>query len=239
LDAKGNPLALENIRHLIFSFPGILYDDVRVAFSITNKVLVQHGLPEITFERFREIAEGTLDEFIIPHFMPGYDREILRAELIRATKGEPKATLCDGAVETLEELHRQGVSTNLITSKGEDFVQSEIARLELRKYFPDGRVSLAARPWTTRFNPESLERTKAHGIMRILSENDIPIHECAYVGHMENDIGEAQKVGVATIAVDWEYSYNDADRLAKARPDGIVRHIREISRLLMATTKTR
>ena len=201
-------------------------------------MLVQHGLPEIAFEHFREIAEGTLDEFIIPHFMPGYDREILRAELVRATKGEPKGKLCDGAKETLEELHRQGVLTYVVTSKGEDFVRSEIERLDLAKYFPDSRVSLAARPWTTRFNPESIERTKAHGFMRILSENDIPIHECAYVGHMENDIGEARKVGLATLAVDWEYSYNDPDRLAKARPDGMVHHIREIPRVLMATTKT-
>ncbi len=229
----------QNIRHLIFSFPGILYDDVRVAYSITNKVLVQHGLSEITFEQFREIAEGTLDEFIIPHFMPGYDREVLRVELVRATKGEPKAKLCEGAIETLEELLRQGVLPYVVTSKGEDFVRSEIKRLGLGKYFPDSRVSLAARPWTTRFNPQALARTKAHGIMHILSENDIPVEECAYAGHMEHDIGEARKVGVATIAVAWEYSYNDPNRLAKAKPDGIARHIREIPRMLMAPAQAR
>ena len=227
------------IDHLILSFPGILYDDVRVAFSITNKVLVLHGLSEITFDHFRDVAEGTLDEFIIPEFMPGYDREVLRAELVRATKGEPKGKLCEGAAEALEELRRDGVTCSIVTSKGGEFVRAEIERLGLGKFFPESRVSLAAREWTTVFNPDHIGRTKAHGILHILSENEIPIETCAYAGHMEKDIREAQKTGVMTIAVDWPMSYNSEARLARAAPDVLIRHFREVPEALRSLSAAR
>ncbi len=232
--ASGRP-----ITHLILSFPGILYDDVRVAFSITNKVLALHGQSEITFERFREVAEGTLDEFIIPEFMPGYDREVLRAELVHATKGEPKGELCEGAAEVLEELHQDGVTCSIVTSKGGEFVRAEIERLGLGKYFSQSRVSLAAREWTTVFNPDHIGRTKAHGILHILSENNIPVETCAYAGHMEKDIREAQKTGVMTIAVDWPMSYNSEVRLSRAEPDVLVRHFREAPEALRSLSAAR
>lgn len=232
--ASGRP-----ITHLILSFPGILYDDVRVAFSITNKVLALHGQSEITFERFREVAEGTLDEFIIPEFMPGYDREVLRAELVHATKGEPKGELCEGAAEVLEELHQDSVTCSIVTSKGGEFVRAEIERLGLGKYFSQSRVSLAAREWTTVFNPDHIGRTKAHGILHILSENNIPVETCAYAGHMEKDIREAQKTGVMTIAVDWPMSYNSEVRLSRAEPDVLVRHFREAPEALRSLSAAR
>ncbi|MFQ5912535.1 MAG: HAD family hydrolase [Nitrospinota bacterium] len=229
----------QEIKHLILSFPGVLYDDVQVAFSITNKVLIRHGLPPINFEQFREIAEGTLDEFIIPHFMPGYDREILRAELVNATKGEPKGRLCEGALETLEELHQRGVSTYIVTSKGEAFVRKEIERLGLARYFPESRFSLAAREWTTPLNSLQATRTKAHGIMRIMDRNEIPFYACAYAGHMEQDILEGKKVGVMTIAVAWEKSYNSVERLARAEPDLIVHDIQKILQAIPTPTAAR
>ena len=232
--ASGQP-----ITHLILSFPGILYDDVRVAFSITNKVLALHGQSEITFERFREVAEGTLDEFIIPKFMPGYDREVLRAELVHATKGEPKGELCEGAAEVLEELHQDSVTCSIVTSKGGEFVRAEIERLGLGKYFSQSRVSLAAREWTTVFNPDHIGRTKAHGILHILSENNIPVETCAYAGHMEKDIREAQKTGVMTIAVDWPMSYNSEVRLSRAEPDVLVQHFREAPEALRSLSAAR
>ena len=232
--ASGRP-----ITHLILSFPGILYDDVRVAFSITNKVLALHGQSEITFERFREVAEGTLDEFIIPKFMPGYDREVLRAELVHATKGEPKGELCEGAAEVLEELHQDSVTCSIVTSKGGEFVRAEIERLGLGKYFSQSRVSLAAREWTTVFNPDHIGRTKAHGILHILSENNIPVETCAYAGHMEKDIREAQKTGVMTIAVDWPMSYNSEVRLSRAEPDVLVQHFREAPEALRSLSAAR
>jgi len=232
--ASGRP-----ITHLILSFPGILYDDVRVAFSITNKVLALHGQSEITFERFREVAEGTLDEFIIPEFMPGYDREVLRAELVHATKGEPKGELCEGAAEVLEELHQDSVTCSIVTSKGGEFVRAEIERLGLGKYFSQSRVSLAAREWTTVFNPDHIGRTKAHGILHILSENNIPVETCAYAGHMEKDIREAQKTGVMTIAIDWPMSYNSEVRLSRAEPDVLVRHFREAPEALRSLSAAR
>lgn len=239
MEASRDAASARPIDHLILSFPGILYDDVRVAFSITNKVLALHGLSEITFERFREVAEGTLDEFIIPKFMPGYDREVLRAELVHATKGEPKAKLCEGAAEVLEELHQNGVACSIITSKGGEFVRAEIERLGLEKYFPESRVSLAARAWTTVFNPDKIGRTKAHGILHILSENNIHVETCAYAGHMEKDIQEAQKTGVMTIAVDWPMSYNSGARLARAEPDVLVRHFREMPEALRSLSAAR
>ncbi len=233
------PTALQGISHLILSFPGILFDDVRVAFSITNKVLVRHGVPEITFEEFRDTAEGTLDEFIIPHFMPGYDREVLRAELVEVTAGEPKGKLCEGVLETLEELHQRGVSTYIVTSKGEAFVKKEIERLGMSKYFPDNRASVTGREWTTPLNPENIARTKAHGIMHILDKSEIRVDACAYVGHMERDVLEAKKVGVTTIAVDWEHSYNSPGRLSRAEPDVIVHHIKDIPQAIATLATTR
>ncbi len=228
MNGQVNPYPPYPIKHLILSFPGVLYDDVQVAFSITNKVLRLHELDTISFDEFREVAEGTLDEFIIPNFMPGYDREALRAELVKATKGEPRGRLCEGVLESLAELQRMGVSTSIVTSKGEDFVQSELKRLGLAGFFPDFGRFLAAREWSTVFNPGNISRTKAHAIMHILSENELPVGQCGYVGHMEKDIEEAKKVGVWTIAVDWPMSYNGGGRLSRARPDLIVRHVREI-----------
>ncbi|MBI2881272.1 MAG: HAD family hydrolase [Candidatus Tectomicrobia bacterium] len=227
------------IGHLIFSFPGVLYDDVRVAHSITNKVLLRHGAREIAFEEFREIAEGTLDEFIIPHFFPGYDREVLRVELVEATAGEPKGKLCEGALETLEELGRRGVAAYVVTSKGEAFVRQEMERLGLARFFPQGRFSLAAREWTTLFNPLGAARTKAHGIMRILDSNRIPAGACAYMGHMEEDLREARKAGVRTIALAWAHSYNSPGRLLRAEPDLLLRHIREVPHALASLPPAR
>ena len=234
-----DPASFPLMTHLILSFPGILYDDVRVAFSITNKILRRHDLDDITFERFREVAEGTLDEFIIPEFMPGYDREVLRAELVHATKGEPKAKMCDGAAEVLEELHQNGVACSIVTSKGAPFVRAELERLGLGRWFPESRVSIAGREWTTVFNPDHIGRSKAHGIMHILSENDIPVETCAYVGHMEMDIQEARKTGVMTIAVDWPMSYNSGERLSRAEPDIVVRHFREIPEAIRSLSAAR
>ena len=187
-----------------------------------------HNLNIIGFDRFRQVAEGTLDEFIIPEFMPGYDREVLRKELVNATKREPQGKLCDGVTETLEKLQLMKVSTSIVTSKGEDFVRAELKRLDIDRYFSDSSTFLAAREWSTVFNPEKISRTKAHAIMHILSENELPIKECGYVGHMEKDIKEAKKIGIQTIAVNWPMSYNCEERLSNAKPDLMVQHIREI-----------
>ena len=56
------------------------------------------------------------------------EEEVLRAELVHATKGEPKGELCEGAAEVLEELHQDSVTCSIVTSKGGEFVRAEIER---------------------------------------------------------------------------------------------------------------
>jgi phosphoglycolate phosphatase-like HAD superfamily hydrolase len=181
-----------SIRCVIFDIDGTMADTLPICVMAFQKTLkgvngIDYQPEEIT--RYFSLAEGGIlskfvsdDEF--PDTLAVYYREL------EGLHHENNPVL-PGITELLEELSSLNVPMGVVTGKGETSAQLSLKAMELLKYFPYVEYGSDDTP------------DKTVGLRRILSRYNIDAREAVYIGDMQSDIRDAQKVGMIAAGAAW------------------------------------
>ena len=201
------------IRNVIFDWSGTLVDDLAAVWRATNFTLAKAGRPEMSLDQFRA-------EFSLP-FNEFYDR---------VAPGVPLAQL--------EEWYKESFATEQEAIEplphAREFFEFCAARglrtFLLSTIHPDHYRVQSAR------NPFAFEREyvrvmdKRAKILELLAENELAPEATVFIGDMRHDIDTARAGGIKSCAV--LTGFNKLAQLRAGKPDVVVEHLGELSRLL-------
>lgn len=208
--------------------------DIRRVYVICNEALELFHKAQLSFDELRRIADGPLDLFMIPLAFPEkyesdpdiiYDealRKKLRDILIEAAKrrgyDRNPPDLVPGIEGSLRTTREMGIKNYLLTTSGGRFRHEAIQRLA--KYF-DGII-----------NRSQTYYRKEQGIYNLLSETKLGPDQVIILTGTASYIRAAKHLGIHTVSLAWEYSYNDESTLRSARPEEVVHDLQELHVLL-------
>ncbi|HZK62293.1 MAG TPA: HAD hydrolase-like protein [Anaerovoracaceae bacterium] len=180
------------IRCVIFDIDGTMADTLPICVMAFQKTLkgvngINYQPEEIT--RYFSLAEGGIlskfvndDEF--PNTLTVYYREL------EGLHRENNPVL-PGITDLLEELSSRNIPMGVVTGKGRISAELTLKAMDLLKYFPYVEYG------------SDHAADKSIGLRRILSGYNIDPHEAVYIGDMESDILDAQKVGMFAAGAAW------------------------------------
>lgn len=125
-------------RHIIWDWNGTIVDDVSIAISIASRVLLRHGLPELTLERHRRKFEIPIEHYyraiglqFTPEQLIELDEEFHREyDASRATIN----TFPDIA-PTLEHIQIAGAGNSVLSALPENLLHRDIKHFALESHF--------------------------------------------------------------------------------------------------------
>src|SRR4051794_8535227 len=106
-------------KHLIWDWNGTLLDDLGLSFQAVSVQLLEHGLPALTLERYREVFRFPVREY---YRELGFDFERISFEKLSAHfmelhgKGVGDCALFQGTAELLHELKRDGIELSVLSA---------------------------------------------------------------------------------------------------------------------------
>jgi phosphoglycolate phosphatase-like HAD superfamily hydrolase len=210
--------------------------DIQRVYVIANEILPRYGLPTLSFERLRKIADGPFDLFLIPHiFAAEYQQdhnlsfneakrvEIRKLALEIARKHgfdvDPPQFI-PGIEQSLKETKAAGLRNILITTGGRRYKHQAMEKIGIGDYFEEI------------IDRNETYYAKEQGLYHLYRKHN-PTHmrlillsgTASYIKAGNNANG--CKVGdsyleVVPVALSTEYSYNDEEILRAARPKALI-----------------
>jgi phosphoglycolate phosphatase-like HAD superfamily hydrolase len=216
--------------------------DIQRVYVIANEILPRYGLPILTFEQLRKIADGPFDLFLIPlifakeyesdrtlPFNEGKRAEIRRHALEIAQKHgydvNPPGFIA-GIEKSLQETKAAGLKNILMTTGGRRYKHDAMEKAGIGGYF-DEIVDRDETYYAKEQGLYYLYRKHRPKHMRIV----VVSGTATYIKAANNAHG--CKVGdtyleVIPIALSTEHSYNDEETLRKSRPQALIRSYDEL-----------
>lgn len=216
--------------------------DIQRVHVIANEILPRYGLPTLTFEQLRKIADGPFDLFLIPlifakeyesdrtlPFNEGKRAQIRRHALEIAQKHgydvNPPGFIA-GIEKSLQETKAAGLKNILMTTGGRRYKHDAMEKAGIGGYF-DEIVDRDETYYAKEQGLYYLYRKHRPKHMRIV----VVSGTATYIKAANNAHG--CKVGdtyleVIPIALSTEHSYNDQETLGGARPQGLIRSYDEL-----------
>jgi phosphoglycolate phosphatase-like HAD superfamily hydrolase len=216
--------------------------DIQRVHVIANEILPRYGLPTLTFEQLRKIADGPFDLFLIPlifakeyesdrtlPFNEGKRAEIRRHALEIAQKHgydvNPPGFIA-GIEKSLQETKAAGLKNILMTTGGRRYKHDAMEKAGIGGYF-DEIVDRDETYYAKEQGLYYLYRKHRPKHMRIV----VVSGTATYIKAANNAHG--CKVGdtyleVIPIALSTEHSYNDEETLRKSRPQALIRSYDEL-----------
>ena len=209
---------------LIFDFDGVLVDTAADIASAANHVLQQYGMPAVPVGIVRSYIGGGA-EALIRRVLPEAPEDRLRdaAALFKTKYGEcydVQTSLYPGVQEVLEHFLAAGKRMAIATNKGEHFTRGLVRKLGLHRY-----VGLVV-------GPESVARRKPDPecVELILRHWSVGPERTLLIGDAADDILAGRAAGTLTCGA--LYGYGAERDIRDARPDWVIRSIRELPGLI-------
>lgn len=204
-------------KNLILDWSGTVVDDLDAVFRATNHVLRRYEVPILSRDEFRE-------RFSLPwiyfyrKWLPQIPEEGLDAVFWEVMLAEQEGIqLLPHAVELLEYAQRTHHPIFICSTVDPKSFWGQSDRLGVSPFLKKAYVGIA---------------DKREVIHRILEENQLDPAETLFVGDMVHDVETAHHGGIGSCAV--LTGFDPAPKLATAKPDLILRDLREL-RLILET----
>ncbi len=203
------------IRNVIFDWSGTLVDDLPAVLAVTNSVFGEHGVEQMSVEKFRA-------EFCLP-FKGFYDRFAPHIPLAKLEEtyhrhmmtSRPTVGELPHAREFLNFCRERGQRMFLLSAIHPEHFAAQTAINGFGVYFERAYTAV----WDKRVK-----------IVELLAENRLDRAETIFIGDMQHDIETGKHGGVFTCAV--LTGYNRLEQLRACAPDLIVEHLGQLRVIL-------
>jgi phosphoglycolate phosphatase-like HAD superfamily hydrolase len=228
--------------YLVRTMSDTVETDIRRVHVIANEVLARYRKPTLPFDRLRKIADGPFDLFLIPLvFEKDYQRdphvifnELKRQEIrnhaleIAHSHGfdvEPP-DLIPGVEQSLREAQEAGLRNILMTTGGRRFKHQAMESKGLGGYFREI------------IDREQTYFTKEQGIYYLFRREKLKelrvillSGTATYIkagNNLESLTLAGSRLGVFSVALATDYSYNDEETLQAAQPKLLIHSLDEL-----------
>ena len=202
---------------VIFDLDGTLWDSAESVAESWNIEIRNEGLDiTVTADGIKRNMGKTMNEIADDLFgcLPEQERYALarRCEVFENSYiAEHGGNLFDGVRETLEELHRDGVSMSIVSNCQEGYIPAFLVSMDMKEYFDDyeewGRSGLL----------------KADNIRLVMERNGAD--KAIYVGDIQKDADASAKAGVPCIWAAYGFGHID-------EPTGVLNKFSDLPELL-------
>ncbi len=228
-------------RCLIRTMSDTIETDIHRVHVIANEILPRYDKPKLSFEELRKVADGPFDFFLAPIlFAEDYARDpsiIYNEGVRREIRGHAleiarrhgfdvnPPDFIPGVEESLKEARDQGLSNMVLTTSGRRYKHRVMEEHGISEYFEE----IIDRD-ETYFRKEQ----GIYHLFRKLNRNleVVLLSGTATYIRAGNNLEFAQVAGndlsVFTVALATEYSYNDEETLATAKPKLVIRSLNEL-----------
>ena len=209
---------------VIFDWNGTLLADAHACLDADNHVLQTFGGKPIDLNTYRKTVVIPAIDFLIQH---GCDRN----RLIKETKllgnvfhhsYEPRASKVRtriNAHKLLHWLHRNKITSIIVSNHTVVGIESQLQRLKLEKYFS----KLLA---NTDLVSSMKKRGKKEKVEDYLKDTTFKKSEVTIIGDSPEEVEIGKHLGITTIAItDGLYS---TPRLIKSNPDYLITNLKEV-----------
>lgn len=184
---------INNYKHIIWDWNGTLLDDVDFCRRIINRILFENDLPELSFNRYREIFTFPVEDYyktagldftktsfkvLGKNFMDEYEEKKLTCSLF------------ENAVDVLNSIHQKGIGQSVLSAYLHDNLVSILDHYNLTQYF-DNIVGL----------DNIYAGSKTHLGLRLIEQLKIPGNEILFIGDTLHDADVAKAMGVNSILI--------------------------------------
>lgn len=126
------------IKYLIWDWNGTLFNDVQLGVEIINNLLKNNNLPQITFEKYRDIFTFPVSEY---YKIAGFDFNKISFEVLgkmfmdEYESRKYEMNLFDGAREVLELARRKGIKQSVLSAYKHDTLVEILNHYQISDYF--------------------------------------------------------------------------------------------------------
>lgn len=210
------------LRAVLFDFDGTLADSYSGIAASVNHVRALHNLPPLPESEVRcHVGRGPA--YLLQHTVPGadVDRDVAAYRAHHPSVMVAGTRLLPGAAETIAALKRHGLRVGVCSNKPRPFTETLLAAFGLATY-----VDVVV-------GPDDVPRPKPAPDMLLLALRRLALTaaEALYVGDMEVDIVTARGAGVRVWVA--PTGSDEVAVLEAARPDRLLRDLRELPALLL------
>lgn len=186
---------------VVFDLDGTLVNSLTDLAIATNKGLEKAGLPIHETEAYKKFVGNGRDKLIDRAMGEAHRDAATRKIVMDEFDGyynrhlNDNTVAYDGCAEMLREIGKMGVKTGVLSNKPDEFV----AKI-LEKCYPDYSFDAA---WGKRadFSP----KPDPASLNAMLSELNVSLEECLYIGDSDVDVFTAANAGVDMIGVEWGF----------------------------------
>lgn len=207
-------LNLKNIKLVIFDFDGTLAQTKNLYFKLVYRVVRKSGYG-LTRKDIQKVLGKKLT-VLLKELGIKSEREIkrLRAEINKyALRKSSKLKACP-SVEIVNNLNlRKALVTNSLTKFTQPLIRTHRLKFD---------VIMGADKF----------KTKPDAFRLIFRKFKIKPKEAVYIGDRPNDVKVARKAGCRVILVSNKYSWSKRRFLEKAKPDAIIRNLKELNYMI-------
>ncbi len=184
---------INNYKHIIWDWNGTLLNDVDFCRKIINRILVENNLPDLSFNKYREIFTFPVQNY---YTAAGLDFsktsfEILGKDFI--DEYESKKLTCslhENAVEVLSAIHQKGIKQSVLSAYLHENLVNILNHYNLTQYF-DNIVGL----------DNIYAGSKIHLGIKLIEELDVNKSEVLFIGDTLHDAEVAEAMGVNCILI--------------------------------------
>ena len=186
-------VALNQYRHIIWDWNGTLLDDIALCVEVNSAIMVDHGLPALTIERYQHLFGFPVEDY---YERLGFDfgitpfRALADRYVADYNARALHAALHDGAVEALEAVKAQGKVQSILSAAQEVHVHEMIDHFGLRGHFHH----IFGIPH--RYASSKIDR--GH---ELIAEAGVPPEETLLIGDTDHDHEVAEALGIDVLLV--------------------------------------
>lgn len=228
--------------YLLRTMSDTVETDIQRVLIIANEILPRYNLPTLTFEQLRKVADGPFDLFLIPLiFAREYEQdrslpfhEAKRAEIRKIALEIARRHRYDveppefipGVEKSLQETRAAGLKNILLTTGGRRYKHEAMEKAGIGGYFEE-IIDRDETYYAKEQGIYHLYRKRRPQHMRVI----VLSGTAAYLKAANNAHG--CKVGdtyleAIPVALSTDYSYNDEETLAAARPRALLHRFDEL-----------
>ena len=206
---------------VLFDWDGTLYNSIDASFRIYEELFKKYANLDLTCGYFRKTFIVDYHKYYAMHGIPESRwEEVDNHWLRRFHEMEDEIHLFPDVKETLEEIIKRKMKVGVVSNGTGGRIKKEMRENGIYEYFD----AIVTDDEIKDFKPNPI------GVNHALRKLGVGACDAIYVGDMMEDIQAGRNAGTSTAAVTW--GAHSLERLKPAKPDYVIRNIRETLEIL-------